>query len=524
MNTWIMVKTGLIKQVRSYRFLVVLAIAIGVAYFCVPTSRDNYNVFVIGGMRGVYNSAYLGVLASAGSAVILFLAGFYLLRSQITEDRELKIGQIIASKSISKQRYVFSKVISNFLVLILMESVFLISIMVIQFIRGEDMYFSLMGYIWPLLEITLPFLLVLASLTVLFDTIPFLRGIIGNIVFFTLWNILVILSYEYTHRPMLDLLGISRITTAITQGAVSANPDIDANKFLNDVNFGLNIGTNELPAFVWNGLEIIPSFVVTRIIWIGIAVGIILLSSLAFDRFRKNAAADTSSRIKQRGENKTADKTFNLTLPLSPITGARSKNLWLLVKSELRVMRSELSYGQIGLLAIGIALHVILPSGSMMKWLSLFLMLLTNVWAGMSCRDNQYRTQAMVYSRCDMRDKWIAAGLAGLIIAFTVSSGAILRFALSGAWLQAVSWVVGMYFVVSLAMTLGTLTGSRRLFEALFIIWLYLGPVQEVPALNFLSNEAVTVVLYGLMGVILTGMGFFMVTLKEKRVSNRNNR
>jgi len=142
----------------------------------------------------------------------------------------------------------------------------------------------------------------------------------------------------------------------------------------------------------------------------------------------------------------------------------------------------------------------------------------------MSCRDNQYRTQAMVYSRCDMRDKWIAAGLAGLIIAFTVSSGAILRFALSGAWLQAVSWVVGMYFVVSLAMTLGTLTGSRRLFEALFIIWLYLGPVQEVTALNFLSNEAVTVVLYGLMGIILTGMGFFMVTLKEKRVSNRNDR
>lgn len=524
MSTWIMIKTGLLKQVRSYRFLIVLAIAIGVAYFCVPTSRDNYNVFVIGGMRGVYNSAYLGVLASAGSAVILFLAGFYLLRSQITEDRELKIGQIIASKSMSKQRYVFSKAISNFLVLILMEGVFLIAIMFVQFIRGEDMYFSLMGYVWPFLEITLPFLFVLASLTVLFDTVTFLRGIIGNIVFFVLWNMIVILSYQFTHKLMLDLLGISRITTAITQGAISANPGIDADKFLNDVNFGLNIGTKELPVFEWNGLEVVPPFIITRIIWIGIAVVIILLSSLVFDRFRKNAATDTLSAKKNRGENKTAAKTLNLTLPLSPITEARNKNLWLLVKGELRIMRSELSYGQIGLLVIGVALHLFLPNGSMIKWLSLFLLLLTGVWAGMGCRDNQYRTQALVYSRCDMRDKWIAAGLAGLITALAVSSGAIIRCALSGEWLQAVSWGVGMYFVVSLAMALGSLTGSRRLFEALFIMWLYVGPIQEVPVLNFLSNSAVTVVLYGLMGVGLTGVGFFVVTLKEKRVGNINSR
>ena len=102
--------------------------------------------------------------------------------------------------------------------------------------------------------------------------------------------------------------------------------------------------------------------------------------------------------------------------------------------------------------------------------------------------------------------------------AFTISIGAIVRYVLLGAWLSAVSWLVGMFFIVSLALTLGTLTGNRRLFEALFIIWLYLGPIQEVPLFNFLSNSAMTIAFYGLLGIALAVIGFSAVTMKEKRI------
>lgn len=517
-GTWIMIKTGLIKQIRSYKFLVVLVIAIGFAYFCVPTSGDNYNIFIIGGTRGVYNSAYLGIIASAISSVILFLAGFYLLRNQITEDRELKVGQIIAAKAISKQRYVFSKAISNFLILLLLETVFLIAIMVVQIIRGEELNIAFMGYVRPFLEITMPYLFVLTSLTVLFDTIPFLRGMFGNIIFFALWNAIIINSVTM-HKPILDLLGIDRIISSLTQGAINAYQGINSDKFINDVNFGLNYGTKGLSTFVWNGLEADRPFLITRIIWICIALALILFSSLVFDRFRRNKTEHSPSPKNSHPAEKSTDKKTVTDLSLSPVARTQHRNLLLLIKGELTIMRSELSFGQIGLLIIGIALQLFLPRNDLFKWLSLFLVLPVSIWARMGCRDKQYRTQEFISSRCDMRDKWIAAGIAGLIIALVISSGAILRFTLTGEWLQAVSWFVGMYFIVSLAITLGTLTGSRRLFEALFIMWLYLGPIQEVAVLNFLSNSVGTIVLYELMGIFLTAIGFFTVSLKEKRIT-----
>jgi len=513
-----MSKAGLVKQVRSYKFIIVLTITVGIAYFCVPTSQDNYNIFIIGGMRGIYNSAYLGVLASAISAVLLFLVGFYLLRSQISEDRKLKIGQIIASRSISKQRYVLSKALANFLVLLLMETVFLFAIVAVQFIRGEDMRFVLMGYIWPLLEITLPCLFVLASLTVLFDTVAFLRGVFGNIVFFALWNVIIILPLELENKPMLDLFGLNRITSMLAQGAISANPGSAPDQFMNDVSFGLNIGTTKLPTFEWSGLSTDRQFVITRLIWIGIAVAIVLISSLVFDRFKKNALARTPSNKRRRRVLESESDALDTAITLSPISEIRNRNLLLLAKGELKIIRSELSYAQIGLITAGVILHMVFLNSGMGKWLCLFLAFLTSVWAGLGCRDNQYRTQMLVYCRCDMRDKWIASGIAGLVTAFTISIGAIVRYVLLGAWLSAVSWLVGIFFIVSLALTLGTLTGNRRLFEALFIIWLYLGPIQEVPLFNFLSNSAMTIAFYGLLGIALAVIGFSAVTMKEKRI------
>jgi hypothetical protein len=151
-----MIKTALLKQARSYRFLVVIAISIAVAWFCVPTAQENYNIFVIGGsMRGFYNSAYLGAIACVISSIVFFLAGFFLLRSQISEDRNLRIGQIIAAKPISKLWYVSSKAISNLIVLLCWEAVYLCSIVVMQLIRGEDMQILVMGYLQPFFEIDL---------------------------------------------------------------------------------------------------------------------------------------------------------------------------------------------------------------------------------------------------------------------------------------------------------------------------------------------------------------------------------
>lgn len=60
--------------------------------------------------------------------------------------------------------------------------------------------------------------------------------------------------------------------------------------------------------------------------------------------------------------------------------------------------------------------------------------------------------------------------VSGIVIALFVLSGAILRSIISGMWMQTISYLVGIFFIVSLAETLGTVTGSSRMFEALSMI------------------------------------------------------
>ncbi len=56
-----------------------------------------------------------------------------------------------------------------------------------QFIRGEDLTLHLGQLVMPLIFISLPVMLVVAALAILFEAIPWLRGGLGNVVYFFLW-------------------------------------------------------------------------------------------------------------------------------------------------------------------------------------------------------------------------------------------------------------------------------------------------------------------------------------------------
>ena len=65
-----------------------------------------------------------------------------------------------------------------------MAGVLEFAFIVMQYIRREEMQLVLSDYLLPYVWIVLPSLSVLAALTILFDIIPFMKGVIGNIVFF----------------------------------------------------------------------------------------------------------------------------------------------------------------------------------------------------------------------------------------------------------------------------------------------------------------------------------------------------
>ena len=52
------------------------------------------------------------------------------------------------------------------------------------------------------------------------------------------------------------------------------------------------------------------------------------------------------------------------------------------------------------------------------------------------------------------------------------------------------AWVTGAFFIPSLALALGSWSGSNKLFEVVYLLWWYAGPMSQVEALNFMGSGA----------------------------------
>ncbi|WP_237690592.1 hypothetical protein [Paenibacillus caui] len=485
-SNFYLIKHNLIKQMRSYSFLIVIGISMFLGYFCVPSAADGYEVFYIGGVRGIYNSAWLGGMAAMLSTLSLWLFGFYMLRSQISEDQRLKVGQIIASSPISKLRYISGKAISNFVVLIVIELILNMAFMAMQLLRGEDYHLQLWDYAAPFLFIGLPSLFVLAALTVLFDVFPGLKGVLGNLVFFSLWIFFSVISIA-SPSSVLDLFGLDAIRSDMVQEAAVKYPYIAQSEA--GGSFGYYPVEGEIPTFEWQGVRWDFHLLTPRLVWVAIAVILILLSSVLFNRFKTNK--DNKSVIKasiyDTNKKRPAPLEQKGLLELSPVKKEKGVRLFRLIKAELRVMLKGLTVWWY-LLAGGLAgCSFFVPLDTVRAWLPVMMVLPIAIWSQMGTREKHYFTRELVLSSCPRLVKWFAVWVAGIVVTLLFSLGAIVQFALHAQWSSVYSWGVGVFFIPTLALTLGVMSGSRKLFEVIYMLWWYLGPFNDIPYLDFLG-------------------------------------
>jgi hypothetical protein len=71
-----------------------------------------------------------------------------------------------------------------------------------------------------------------------------------------------------------------------------------------------------------------------------------------------------------------------------------------------------------------------------------------------------------------------------VLVTALLGSGALVRFLVAGDPVALLGWLVAIVFIPSLALALGTLTGSGKAFEALYVVWMYL-LTQKAAAIDF---------------------------------------
>jgi hypothetical protein len=505
-------RADFIERVRRSSFLLVLATAVCAGYLFVPPEGAGYHVLQVGVQRGIYNSAWIGLMFGLIAALHLPLVGFYLVKNAVERDRQTGVGQIIASTPTGRLVYVVGKWLSNLAVLVSILCVMTAMAAVMQLVRGEDATVSLWALVGPIWLMGMPMLMIAAAMAVLFECVPFLRGGWGNVAFFFLWLgiVGVVISSAVDEATELaqvipDPYGYSRQLVDI-QGQVLADAP-DAN-----VGTGLIIVSKDIErTFVWKGIDWLGGIILERALWAAVGVVIVLAAAIPFDRFdparsrlkperegsfpraRERLGAIGQSGFLRRPSDAAEGIATSTVARLTPLVATPNRGRFRgVLAAELKLMlkgRGLLWYaGASGLIIaclvspLAVVQRYLLPA----VWVCPVL-----VWSQMGVRERRYNTGQMVFSTPRPVSRQLPAlWLAGVVLAFIAGSGAGLRLALAGEITSLLAWCVGALFVPALALALGVWVGHSRAFEIVYLFWWYIGLINRVPAFDYAGATA----------------------------------
>ena len=486
------IRADFLERSRRYSFLITLGVMIYLGYLAVPAADSGVITLDLGGIRGVYNSAWIGSMTALLSTMIFSLPGFYLVKGVISRDRRTGVGRILAAASLRNLSYIGGKVLSNLIYLAVITGLILLAAAGMQLVRGELMSINLWNLTAPYLFLTLPVMLLVAAAAVLFETVPFLKHGFGNLVYFFLWVTAIMISLSgVTFGPQGDIqqfvndpFGVSRVGYSMHQAARSVYPG-------RALDFGVGYTKLEttVDTFLWSGMDWTLAVAADRMVWVGAALLITLGAVVFFDRF------DPAREQDSRGSRISFFDKLRDKIPRISIPAVRPKFLQMgklpgivrLTASELKMALFDQPWwwflGAVGLILGGLfaSEYQSLRGVWIITWIWPIL-----VWSKFGIREQIHRTGPIVFSSPGPLRKLIPAQwLAAVLITGLTGIGVALKLILLGRSLQLVGWLIGVIFISTLALSLGVLSGSSKTFEAFYVVLWYLGPVSGLTEADF---------------------------------------
>jgi hypothetical protein len=491
-------RADFLERVRRYSFLVTLAFTLYIAF---EANRGNI-VANLGKYRGVYNSAWLGMLLSLTATSLISLAGFYIIKNTVERDRHTGVGQILAATPLGRVSYLCGKALSNLAVLGVIAIILLCAAFAMQLWRAEAAGVNPWKLVAPFVFLTFPALAFLAALAVLFECVPVLRGGFGNVFYFFFWAALLSVGIA-AHTGYLDLVGVGFIESSLRRAAQQL-PDYTGG-------FTFQIGPHAgqtYQTFVWEGFHWPAGVVISRLAWLLFSFLVLLLAAAFFDRFdpsrgifhRFSASLAGGSAPPSEVQEETPDGGLPAEPPgelpatagthLTPLaaTAVGGRFGAVLVAELLLMLKGRSRWWwlvALGLLIGTFAAPAGEPRGKVLAFAWLWPVL---IWSAMGTREARNGTGPLIFSSARALERQLpAVWLAGVAVALATSAGAGVRWLVSADWVHLAAWVAGAMFIPALALALGVWSGTSKLFEGLYTALWYAGPLQPTPALDFMG-------------------------------------
>ena len=243
----------------------------------------------------------------------------------------------------------------------------------------------------------------------------------------------------------------------------------------------------ELQRFYWAGVNWSAEILMERLLWLVVAAALALLAAGLFDRF------DSATRRWQHPPDSTKQQTPTIITPgrkhermsaaVLPAAVPRFSARYL-VLVELRVLLKGVSAFWY-LVALALAVGGLFATSPAARGAMLLLAWIWPVliWSAMGCREAREGTSEVAFS-CPHPLRMLAAQwFAGVIVAILAGCGVLLRLVGSGDVAALGTWGAAAVFIPSLALMLGVVSGTRKIFEVTYVLLCYVGPLNGIAAL-----------------------------------------
>lgn len=502
-----LVRADFNERTRRFGFFVFMLSVLGIGWL----AYAGHIQMAIGRMRGVLNSAWIGTTMAVSADVFITMVGFYVVKNALESDRKSGVGEILCATRLGSLRYLLSKWISNALVLSSVLALLVVVSAVMQVVSAETADVDVVALLSPMVMLGIPAACVVAALAVVFETIPVFRGGFGNVFYFFFWSAGFAVSLQ-ANMPALDWLGLSFVESDLA-AAARALSGTDPGGFSYTIGGGALLlkGVNE--ALLWEGVRWTPAMMAMRLVPVGLAAGLVALSSLWFDRFdpsRAKRGRKVSGTAERNGTEAHAWERAAASPSAVQVSGR--PRLVSMTLAELRVMLAGAH--KLWLLgAAGMALTLLVASESAARavlvpatlWPVLF-------WSGLGMRERWHGTDQILFSAPrPIRNQMVASWLAGIALVCLTTGTWGLRMLVTGELASLGHWAAGAAFIPSLALCLGVWSGTTRLFESIYVALWYVGIANETPGLDFIGAHASAssprhVALYAFMALVLLAL------------------
>ena len=451
---------------RRISTVIVFLLLSAFAYVWIPAPSTGRTLIQINGQRAIYNSGAIGMGTASLAMIFVGLFGFYVISNAIRRDVITRCGVIAASTPMRSGEYLLGKFLGNLTFLVTFTGGFMLSSMAMLVVRGEAPLQPFV-FIEQYLLLTPPAIVFASAVAVLFESIPWLAGKVGDVVYFFLWSIVIGLvgANEATHGAInwvrcFDFTGFGFMIDQLQRTLQTHSVSIGAS------NFDPTKSTILFP-----GLRLTPEWIVPRLVSLLTPMLLLPVATLFFHRFDPVR----TGRATAKGQRNWLGKIQNLFKPLSRraavVLGAPGRGgcflgaMWIdAVLTFTLVPFVFVAFVAITIMNLFAAPTVMLP---------IVFAIIAIIVSDVSTRDGRAGTTASLRSIPRLRENyvWWKIGSA-LLLSLLLCAAPLLRTIAHGP-LAVAALVVGMFFVVSTATALGVLTANPKTFIVGFLTFWY---------------------------------------------------